>query len=392
MRFVRNDQRTKGVGLAVGLAVLLGGLLGACGDDASACPDETGVACRYIGTGDLGLNGDGHPARETKLYWVVDLEFAADGTPYVLDWNNHMVRRINEDGTVETIIGNFVGDGDPEMKDLTPEGAPGLEVRLNHPTDIQFDSDGTLILCAWHNHKLRVWNPETGMVHVTAGRGAGYAGDGSTLEEALFNQPKNLVLAEDGTMYLLDQRNHRVRAVAPDGTVSTVAGTGTPGYGGDGGPAVEAQLELEAGSNPEPSGGLALGDGVLYIADGLNHRIRTVDLSTGIIETIAGTGAPGYGGDGGPAVDAQLQHPRDLEVGPDGRLYVADTENHRIRAIDLDAGTIETVAGTGEVGMGTEGELAVETMLNRPMGVAFGPENAMYVADTYNSRVLRVPL
>lgn len=374
--------------LAAGLV-----LVAACGGDPEACPDESGVACRYIGTGELGLNGDGHPARETRLYWVMDIEFGPDGTPYVLDWNNHMVRRILEDGTVETIIGDFVGDGDPEMRDLTPEGAPGVEVRLNHPTDIQFEDDGTLVLCAWHNHKLRTWNPETGLVHVIAGRGAGYAGDGEELgQETRFNQPKNLVITDDGTYYVLDQRNQRVRAIAPDGMVYTVAGNGEPGFGGDGGAAIDAQLEFEAGSNPEPSGGIAVADGTLYIADGLNHRIRAVDLETGIIETIAGTGEPGYGGDGGPATAAMLEHPRDVEVGPDGRLYVADTENHRIRAIDLATGTIETVAGSGRLGMGREGRKATETDLNRPMGVAFGPDGAMYVSDTYNSRVLRVPL
>lgn len=360
----------------------------ACSD----CPDSPGVACIYAGTGDLGLGEDGLPARSTELYWAMDMEFAPDGTPYILDWNNHLVRRINEDGTVETVIGNFVGDGPPDMSDLTPAGAPGLDVRLNHPTDIQFDAQGKMILVAWHNHKLRTWDPRTGLVHVMCGRGAGFAGDGGPAESALFNQPNHAVRMDDGSMYVLDQRNHRIRLIAPDGTVSTVVGTGTAGYGGDGGPPAEAQLSFEAGGNPEPSGGIAVDDeGILYIADGLNHRIRRVDFAANTIETVIGTGEPGFSGDGGEGTSAQVNHVRDLEIGPDGRLYFADTENNRIRAWDPTTRTVETVVGSGERGMGPEGVAATEIALNRPFGIAFGPDGALYVADTFNSRFLRIP-
>lgn len=371
----------------LGLLACAGALAG-CG----GCPDESGVACVFAGTGALGLGEDGRPARETSLYWAMDMEFAPDGTPYLLDWNNHLVRRINADGTVETIMGNFVGDGPPDQSDLTLPGAPGLDVRLNHPTDLQFDDEGNLILVAWHNHKLRVWDPDTGLVHVMCGRGAGFDGDGGPVGAALFNQPKHLVRMADGSMYLLDQRNHRIRYVAADGTVSTVVGTGMPGFAGDGGSPLEAQLRFEAGGNPEPSGGIAVdAEGILYIADGLNHRIRRVDLAADTIETVVGTGDAGFSGDGGPGTSAQVNHVRDMEIGPDGRLYFADTENHRVRAWDPTTGVVETVVGTGEADMGVEGVPAAEIALSRPMGVAFGPDGALYVADTFNSRFLRIP-
>jgi sugar lactone lactonase YvrE len=371
--------------------LLLAGLLGLAGCD-GGCPDESGVACVFAGTGELGLGDDGLPARQTDLYWAMDMEFAPDGRPYLLDWNNHLVRRVNADGTVETIIGDFVGDGPGDGSDLTLPGAPGNTVRLNHPTDIQFDGEGNLILAAWHNHKLRVWDPSTGLVHVMCGRGGGYAGDGGPAESAIFNQPKDIVLRDDGSIYILDQRNHRIRLIAPDGTIDTVVGAGTAGFSGDGGDPLLAELRFEAGGNPEPSGGITMDDeGILYIADGLNHRIRRVDFVANTIETVVGTGEAGFSGDGGPGTSAQVSHVRDVEIGPDGRLYFADTENDRIRAWDPSTGVVETVAGSGERAMGAEGVEARAIALDRPFGLAFGPGGALYVADTFNSRFLRIP-
>lgn len=379
-------------------------VLGGC-DPAPLCPGDTpGVACVYVGTGELALGPDGRTPRETQLYWAFDMEWAPDGTPYFIDWNNHRIRRIAEDGRVETVVGGgfiIVGDGAEGGADLTAPGAPGTEIALNHPTDLQFDADGNLLLMAWHNHKIRVWDPETELVHVIAGSAPGFRGNGGPMAMALFNQPRALIRREsDGTLFVLDQRNFMIRAIAPDGTVSTIAGRLDPatmrpmsGYSGDGGPATDAALAFEAGPNPEPSGGMALSDdeGTLYIADGLNFRIRAVDLASGIITTVIGTGTSGFGGDGGPGAAALISHVRDMEIGPDGRLYFCDTENHRVRAWDPTADVVETVAGTGVAAMGAEGVAATEIALNRPMGIAFSPDGEMVIADTLNSRFLRVP-
>lgn len=326
------------------------------------------------------------------MYWPEDVELAPDGTAWILDWNNHLVRRVNADQTVETVIGSFVGDGPEDQSDLTEPGADPLSVSLNHPTDIQFAPDGTLYLAAWHNHKIRVWHPDSGLVTVLCGRGAGFSGDGGPAAQALFNQPKSIVLAPDGSLFVLDQRNFRIRRISgADQTIATVVGSGDKGYGGDGGPPLDAQLDFEAGGNPEPSGALALGpDGELYVADGLNHRIRRVDFDSNVIETIAGTGAPGFSGDGGPAKDAQIDNVRDLELGPDGRLYLADSENNRIRAIDLETGFIETVAGTGAEGLAADGLPPEKIELFRPFGIAFDAEGSLYISDTFNSRVVKV--
>jgi sugar lactone lactonase YvrE len=388
------------IGVA-GLAPAL--LLGACAGDPDAaedsCKDAPGVVCTWAGSGELGFNGDGLALTQSDLYWPVGITFADDDTAYVLDWQNHRVRRVTPSGTFETVIGtDFVGDGPSAhahgepTSDLVPPGAPGTQVELNHPTAMVPQADGSLLLVAWHNHKIRRYDPHTGLVLVTCGRGAGFAGDGGPASSALLNQPSQLVIGPDGTQFVLDQRNQAIRRIASDGTIETVAGTPTkPGFSGDGGLPTAAQFDFPTGANPPPSGGLALDSaGNLYVADTLNHRIRKVDFEQQQITTIAGTGEAAFSGDGGPAMEAALDNPRTLAVGPDGRLYVADELNHRIRAIDLDQGTIETVVGTGEAAFSGDGGPATEAALNRPSGLAFDSHGALYVVDTFNTRIRRV--
>jgi DNA-binding beta-propeller fold protein YncE len=372
------------------IILILSAMAAGCGAKDN-CLEINGSTCVWAGTGELGTNGDGKHRLETRFYWPFDLEFSPEGVPYFLDWNNHQIRRITAQDRVETVVGVFLGDGAPEDADLEAPGAPGLEVSLNHPTDMQFDKDGNLLFAAWHNHKIRHLDLATGLVHVKLGSTPGFDADVGTTATVKFSQPKAILYDPEWNLYILDQRNQRVRKVATDGSVTTVAGNGTPGFAGDGELAATAQLMFETGGNPEPSGGLALdADGNLYIADSLNHRIRRVEAGTGRIITIAGTGEAGYGGDGGAATSAQLNNPRDLELGPDGRLYIADTENHRIRALDLRTGTIELVAGSGE--KGTRGDVVDPTQadLNRPFGIAFDAQGNLFIADSFNSRILKV--
>jgi len=307
------------------------------------------------------------------------------------------VRRVLPDQTVETVLGSteipgFPGDGGPGEN--TAEGALGTTVALNHPTDLAFDRDGTLLVMAWHNHKLRTLNPETLRAHIECGAGPGFRGDGLPASQALFRQPEALELGPNGERYIVDQQNFRIRRINAQGIIETIAGSGTQGNGsvqGDGGPATAANLSLEAGSNPEPSGGLALAGNKLYFADTLANRVRVIDLDSGTIDAFAGTGEGSYSGDGGPATLATLYRPHDLEIGPEGDVYVADTYNNVIRAISAEDGTIRTVVGTGEQGLDPiEGKLATEAPLYRPFGIDFDPEGNLYVSDTRNSRILRV--
>jgi hypothetical protein len=372
-------------------------LVACAGEDAPDC-DASGHACTWLGLpGESGFNGDGRDRLDTKIYWSMDMAFDAEGAAWFIDWNNHMVRRVLPDQTVQTVLGwtspPFPGDGGPGEN--TPEGALGTEVQLNHPTDLAFDLDGTLLVMAWHNHKLRRLDPITLRSRIECGAGAGYRGDGGDAKQALFRQPKALTLGPNGERYIVDQQNWRIRKIDA-GVIGTIAGTGVQGDGsraGDGGPALEARLNLEGGSNPEPSGGLALDGNLLYVADTLSNRIRVIDLGSDPprIDAFAGTGEPGMGGDGGPALDAQLFSPRDLEIGPEGDLYVADTDNSAIRAISRTDGTIRTVAGTGELGLSDrEGLLATETLLRRPFGIEFDAAGNLYISDTINSRIVRV--
>lgn len=368
---------------------------------------ETGALCTIAGQGLAAYGGDGGPALKGYFYDPMDV-IARPGTSelIVTDFNNHRLRRIKEDGTLETIVGDVLpGDGDaPNFTDREAPGAAGTTVALNHPVQAEFDpTTGLLVIPCWHNHKVRTWDPATGLVIVSAGdsgfddgngANAGFSGDGGPADDALMFFPNSVAFGADGSLYLVDQRNLRLRHIDAAETITTVAGDGTWGGGGDGGPAVAASFAfIDALTNlqPEPGGAVeADGDGRLYLADTFNHRIRRFDPATGGVETIAGTGEAGYGGDGGQALNAKLNAPRDLEFGPDGRLYVADTNNAVIRAIDLADGSIETVVGVGQSGLLEEGAPATATMISRAFGIDFGEDGALLIADTYNNRILRV--
>jgi streptogramin lyase len=387
--------RMTGLALVFALATACGSADDAAPAPAHPCQEQSGHACVWLGTGADGFNGDGHDRLRTDIYWSMDLLFARDGTPWFIDWNNHLVRKVLPDQTVQTVVGwtdpVFPGDGTGDSSEQTAPGADGSLVKLNHPTELLEADDGAILVMAWHNHKLRRIDPDTGRVMILAGAGAGFAGDGGPMAKALFKQPKSLAKDTDGNLYIGDQQNFRVRRCDADGTISTFAGNGMQGSTGDGGPAADAELDWEFGSNPEPSGGIAVADGKLYVADTLSHRLRVIDLTSGQIDALAGTGEAGYSGDDGPALEATFHAPRKLVVGPDANLYVADTDNHAIRAIDLTTGTVRTVVGTGEAGRDTEdGKLATETRLNRPFGLEFDAEGNLYVMDTLNSRILKV--
>lgn len=369
---------------------------GPSGDDtstaAAACATDAGNLCTWAGTGAAGYDGEGHDRLETMLYWPMDIELSPYGRPVISDWNNHRLRLVEDDDTLTTIMGDaFPGDGPADQSDLVFPGAPGTTVLLNHPTDVAYLPDGTLILAAWHNHKLRTWDPGTGLVYVHCGLGPGFTPTDEGTADAtgmLMNMPKSLALDPAGNIYFIDQKNERVRELTADFQVRTIAGNGTLGFGGDGGPATAAVLGFPTSAQPEPGGAIAIGpDGNLYIADTENNRIRKIDLTSGMIDTIAGTGDAIYSGDGGPALQAGLNHPRDLEFDADGLLWIADTDNHAIRTMDLTSGVINTVAGTGTEGFSGDGGPATQAALYRPFGVAIAPDGNVYISDTYNHRI-----
>ena len=389
-------------GLALSLA-----LVGACAEKPDPC-SEPGTACVWAGVGERGFNIDNPTANrlESKLYYPEDLTFSpADGRAYIVDWNNHRIRRVEKDDSLVTVVGtDYEGDGSPEMEDRLPlcnaAGATGTTVAMNHMTDAEFGPDGKLYIAAWHNNKIRVFDPATNIATTLAGDSYGFAGDGGPACRAILNQPMSVSIAPDGTVYTIDQRNVRIRAIQPDAqhTINTIAGVGTPGNLGDGGQALDAQFGFDTNPTPQPSGGLLLDGRSLFVSDTENNRIRRINLDTGIVDCIAGSQdatQPGYSGDGGPALQAQFDTPLDLELGPDGRLYVADSKNNVIRAIDLTSGLIETVAGNGTTcdaasGGCVDGLPALQTQFNQPTGIAFDAAGNLYVADAHNNRIIKV--
>lgn len=354
----------------------------------------SGTACTWLGVkGEQGFDGDGHPRFQTQVNQVQDLVFLPDGSAWFTDFNNYLVRKVLPDGTVQSVVGwtdpVFPGDGPNQKPD--PAGTPGNLWQLNHPTGLFLTSDGLVNVVAWHNHKFLKVDPKTGMVKIVCGAGVGYAGDGGPIAKALFKQPVAATVDEAGNIYLVDQQNWRVRKIGVDGNIATIAGKGMLGSSGDTGPALEAMFSWQAGSNPNPSGGIVYHKGKLYISDTEASRVRVMDLATGTIDAFAGTGTKGFGGDGGPAKDAKVAEPRDLEIGPDGDLYFADTDNGAVRAVNLTTNVIRTVVGTGVLGM-EDGEQipATKFKLRRPFGVSFDAAGNLYVMDSLNSRIVKV--
>lgn len=377
--------------LPLGALVAFGAVLSGC----DPCDAGPGTICTYAGTGEAAFNGDGLDRGATSFYWPQKVRFMPDGRPLVMDWNNHRVRVIGEDGKISTVIGNEnIGDGPEDNGDLEQPGVDGRKVNLNHPTDLVFLPDGKGLLASWHNHKLRVWDPASNNVYVACGRGAGFKGDGAAAvgADALFDQPRSLVVDPDGNIYIADQRNQRVRRIrGSDKVLETVVGTGVKGFSGDDGAPLAAQVSFPAGTNPQPGGALAMDSkGRLFIADTENHRIRMVDFAANTIVTVAGTGEQGYSGDGADAKSATFKYPRDLAIGPDDNLYVADTENNAIRKVDLASGVTSTVVGDGTKAFEGDGAPAETARLARPYGITFDAEGNLFIADTFNNRVRRV--
>jgi len=257
---------------------------------------------------------------------------------------------------------------------------------VNEPFGLSMREPGVLYVCEVGAHVIRRVDLATGATVVVAGSGVrGYAGDGGPAVAAQLNEPYEVRFARDGTMYFVEMQNHVVRRVdAVTGMISTVAGTGVAGFSGDGGAAVAAQLK-------QPHS-IALDDaGTLYICDIGNHRVRAVDLRTGVIRTFAGTGERLATPDGAAITGTPLNGPRALDYDGRGSLYLALREGNALYRMDLQKGVLQHLAGTGKSGYGGDGGPAREALLSGPKGVAVGPDGNVYFADT-ESHTVRVYL
>lgn len=415
--------------LALGLAALS---LTACADE-TCDPNIPGQICRLAGTSENGYTGEGGDALKARLSLPMDMLAAPDGSLFVLDWNNHRIRKITPDGKIDFVAGNG------ELGGSLDDPATGA---LNHPTGLIWDATGSKIfIAAWHNSKVMVLHPSTGEIEERCGDGRrAYFGDGGPAMTSTLDLPTALALSPQGNLVIMDQANQVIRQIDAGGNIQLLAGqcivdgpdpvgpgacaagqqpvqcpppSGKwtcgnpattcgmpcwPGYTGDDIPASQMRIAQGFGQDTDPGGKLVYDpSGNLYFADTTNHLIRMIDTQ-GIVRRVAGT-APvdgtkfaGHDGDGGPALEATLNHPVDLALGDDGTLYFSDVYNHCIRAILPDQ-TITTIAGTcGKRGSGGDGGPAVEAQFTRPYGIEVAGDK-LYIADTGNSviRVMTLP-
>ncbi|MEZ4703406.1 MAG: hypothetical protein R2834_23955 [Rhodothermales bacterium] len=349
-----------------------------------ACGGE-GILCNVSGAqGEAGYGKDGLTPFDMRHYWPVDVTLGTAGEVFIVDWNNHVVRKIAADGTTSRFIGiSTLGD---------ESTGPADQLHLNHPSNLTIGPDGDYYLASWHNWKIKLIDKTTMQTSAPVGTLQGYEGDGGPAQMARMDLPAAVVFDFDGNMYIADQGNARIRIVTPDGMIDTFVGSGQRAFAD--GVGSEASFSLPFGPDATPGGKIAINDDrtAIYLADTKNNRIRKIDIATRMVTTIAGTGAAGYSGDGGSAVSATLNGPTDVYVSHDQDIYFADTENHVIRKIDV-AGNISTVVGTGEAGFSDDATPALQAKLNRPFGITYDEGNhTLYIADTFNQQIKRVEL
>jgi sugar lactone lactonase YvrE len=333
-----------------------------------------GVISTVAGNGSSGFNGDGGPATTAQIGNPWGLALDSAGVLYISDFKNCQVRKVAADGMISTVAGTGIGG-------FSGDGEPGPAAKISKPRDVAVDSAGNLYIADSYNNRIRKVTLD-GRINTVAGSGtAGYSGDSGSATAAMMRLPSGMALDSSGNLYIADSSDNRIRKIAPDGAINTVAGSGTAGYSGDGGSATMAQLNSPNHVVVDPSGNL-------YIADGLNWRIRKV-AANGIISTFVGTGDCAYSGDGGRATAAMITYPEGMVFDSAGNFYFADNGNHRIRKVTVD-GMISTVAGNGTAGYRGDNGSAKAASLNRPSGVAIDSAGNIYIGDAGNNVVRMV--
>lgn len=313
------------------------------------------MVCAIAGTGELGFNRDGLPPQESDFYLLSAVRRGPDGLLYLMDFNNMRLRRIEAGGEAMSTI---VGNGFHALADVT---LPAVDSPLENPIDFDFLPDGRIVFVSYHDPRVIALDMD-GTLEVLAGTGdVGLRGNEGDFEDPLtaqFIQLDGIAVAPDGAIYVSDSLANRVRKIA-DGTIVTVAGNGREGYAGDGGPGEMAELHWPTALTFDH-------DGSLLIAESLSHAVRRLAVD-GTISTIAGDGTQGDDGDGGPATAAHLNAPNGVTVGPDGTIYIADRNNFRVRAIAPDGtiDTIAGTGEQGHSGDGGDARSATFGFLAR---------------------------
>lgn len=331
--------------------------------------NSAGVVSTAAGNGIESYSGDGGSAVAAQLNNPAALTFDTAGNLYISDAANHRVRKITPAGVISTAAGTGVAG-------FSGDGGAAASAQLNSPQGLTADADGNVYIADSGNNRIRKLLPNGTLISIAGNGNASYYGDGGPADAASLHDPHGIYSAGGGHIYIADTGNQRIRQLLPDGTITTVAGSGGQGPGGDGGAATSAQLNL-------PMGVALDGAGNIYIADQGNNRVREV-TPNGTISTLAGSAAYGIG-DGGPATAAQLDAPASVAVDAAGNVYLSDTGHNRVR--EVSGGTITTLAGTGNCCYGGDGGPAGSAQLNAPGGLFVDSSGRVYVADSGNNAV-----
>jgi hypothetical protein len=329
------------------------------------------VISTFAGKGRAGFSGDGGPATAAKLFFPTGVAEDSAGDVYIADTLNNRIRLVRPNGIISTVAGNGIAG-------YAGDGGPATQAELNSPESPAVNTRGDLFIADSANNRIREVKPN-GTITTFAGNGkCGKSGDFGLATQAKLCDPTAVAVAPGGKVFIADSGNNEIRVVDNQGVMTTFAGTGHAGSKGDGGPAIFAQLNM-----PEGVAFDSLHD--LFIADTGNNKVREV-TPNGIISTLAGTGTAGYSGDGGKAIVAELNHPEGVGADALGNVYIADTDNFRIRVV-IPKGDIFTYAGTGKPGYSGDGGPAIQAKINLVSGDLAIDANNVYFTDTINERV-----